>query len=275
MQWQPTKIELVEVLMGTSMGTVRVRTDEGIGFLKTAAGGEGPHPLACELVGTVLAAWLGLTTLDYTLFELDGSIDIPLANGRTIDRGTVFMTRGLPGTTWSGEGALLEALANPGDLIGMVVFDTWTRNCDRYRLRPGEMKPRQNFGNVFLSEEGAEPGRYRLVAMDHTHCFTCGGEISRRLIEIDATQCDLIYGLFPQFQPYIQAAEAGRFARRLAEFPKSVVEDAVVRIPDDWEVGPELRAYLCQHVEARAAVVSDNIVRRLSEVCVVPEPGAT
>jgi hypothetical protein len=58
--------------MGTPLRIGRsgacVETDAGEGFLKAMGNPESPHVLACELVGTLLAEWLGLPTLEARLF---------------------------------------------------------------------------------------------------------------------------------------------------------------------------------------------------------------
>lgn len=46
---------------------LQVETDAGLAFAKLPGGKEGPHILACELVGTRLVALLGLPVLDWVL----------------------------------------------------------------------------------------------------------------------------------------------------------------------------------------------------------------
>ena len=65
--WQPQTILRFIQSIPTSTNVVRVDTDAGEGFLKALCNPEGPHVLACELVGTLLAEWLGLPTLEHAL----------------------------------------------------------------------------------------------------------------------------------------------------------------------------------------------------------------
>ena len=61
--WRPTTIRRFIESIPTSTNVTRVDTDAGEGFLKPLGNPEGPQVLACDLVGTLLAEWLGLPTL--------------------------------------------------------------------------------------------------------------------------------------------------------------------------------------------------------------------
>jgi len=177
---QPRIIRRVIRQWPTATRTVLVDTDQGEGYLK-AIGGDptGPHTLACEWVGTQLARWIGLRTFDFALIKVTEEDEIPLAGGDLAIPGVGFITRAERGAPWGGKVSELRRLANPEDIIRLVVFDTWTLNCDRY------FPPRRpNRDNVFLSREGAPPKQFILKAIDHTHCFTCGRELSRRVSNI-------------------------------------------------------------------------------------------
>jgi hypothetical protein len=52
---------------------------------------------------------------------------------------------------WGGVENELDHLVNPETISQLVVFDTWTLNCDRYP--PDVTKRRANPDNVFLSSE--------------------------------------------------------------------------------------------------------------------------
>lgn len=49
-------------------------TDEGEGFLKTLGNSEGPNVLACEWIGTLLADWFGLRTLEHSIIWVTPSL---------------------------------------------------------------------------------------------------------------------------------------------------------------------------------------------------------
>src|SRR5258707_4221343 len=115
--WQPRVVEQVWFSLDTSMGTARVRTDAGDAYLKALGNRQGPHPLACELVATRLAAWFGVSTFDAAVLPLpvDG-IDIPFHRGGKAMPGPAFVTRACPGLTWGGGEEQLDRLENPDDL---------------------------------------------------------------------------------------------------------------------------------------------------------------
>lgn len=80
-----------------STRVVRVETDQGEGFLKALRNPEGPHVLACELVGTLLADGMGIPTLDFSIIEVtDESWQV--AEGRDrVRRSSREATRALHG----------------------------------------------------------------------------------------------------------------------------------------------------------------------------------
>jgi hypothetical protein len=155
--WQPSRILRVVEALPTGSNVVRVETDRGEGFLKALGNRAGPHVLACELVGTQLARWLKLPTLDFALVNVSDDLAFQFANGNLALPGPAFITRAEDGFSWAGDPRELDQLHNPQDLGRLVVFDTWTRNCDRYMPREGR-PPRINRDNVFLAREGLRAG---------------------------------------------------------------------------------------------------------------------
>jgi hypothetical protein len=152
--WQPTTIKRFIQAFPTSACTALVETDAGMGYLKPMGGPEGPHTLACELVATRLAKWFGLSTLDFAVIPVAPEDEIPFHKGGKAEVGPAFITRAESGEPWSGAPNQLSRLINSQDVSRLVVFDTWTLNCDRYSLPSGDRvgKPRINRNNVFLSE---------------------------------------------------------------------------------------------------------------------------
>ena len=63
--WRPTFIKRQEDALKTGTMAIRVQTDQGSAFLKAMGNPEGPHVLACDLVGTRLANWFGLPTFEF------------------------------------------------------------------------------------------------------------------------------------------------------------------------------------------------------------------
>ena len=122
----------VEHCDDTGTEVVRLVTDVGVGFAKFLGNREGPHVLACELMGTKLAALLGLPVFDHAVFEYDGVPEIRLYSGGIARPGPTWITRREEGTPWSGKEEDLRLISNPEDIARLVVLDTWTRNCHRY-----------------------------------------------------------------------------------------------------------------------------------------------
>jgi hypothetical protein len=115
-----------------------------------------------------------------------GELPIMLGNDRPAECGPAFITRVEDGAPCGGDVKELEQLDYRPDMAKLVVFDTWTRNRDRYMPRQGA-RPRINRDNVFLSRQDATVGRLVLKAIDHGHCFDLP-ELSVRLREISVVR---------------------------------------------------------------------------------------
>lgn len=265
--WPPTRFVRFERSLKTSMRTAQIVTDAGKAYCKAMGNPEGPHALACECVGTRLAKWLGLPTFDCAILTLDDLDEIPFDDGGQASPGPAFVTRAQKGHPWGGTARELELVENPEDVAKLVVFDTWTLNCDRHPADLDSRKP--NYDNVFLTEEGASPGHFRLIAMDHTHCFTCGRDLNERIASIDRTKDDRVYGLFPGFVPTVQAQRVAveAAAERLRAFDGTVGTEIVSTIPADWQVSDTARAALVDLMTQRAGFVADNIIGSLAGTC--------
>lgn len=138
----------------------------------------------------------------------------------------------------------------------MVVLDTWIRNCDRYRPAPNL---RINRDNVFLAKEtGAVPG-ITLKAIDHTHAFTCGGELTRRLSHLDFVQDNTVYGCFPEFMHYVNRARIDMVVERLLKLDVKQAEGVVARVPLEWQVSDDVRKAWSSFIADRAAFVAANV----------------
>jgi hypothetical protein len=260
-KWRPASISRLIRSLPTSTDTVVVMTDTGEGYLKAMGNRAGEHALACELVGTQLARWLGLSTFDFHLIQVTEANEIPFAKGGQAKPGPAFITRTEPGEPWGGKKRELKRLINPQDVSLLVVFDTWTLNCDRHSFKDGG-RVRINRNNVFLSEE-APRGRLLLKAMDHTHCFTCGKELSPPIAHIDRTKDPRIFGLFPEFRPFLDREVVRRTAERLGALTRETVEQMVQGIPPEWDVKQSARKALADLILARASYVADSIMNSL------------
>lgn len=236
MPWQPTTIRRADKAYRTATDTVRVTTDAGPGFLKALGNHGGPHLLAADWVGTHLAQWLGLPTFEVSLINVTVEDEIQFLNGQFAQPGPAFIAREQSGMVWGGRAGILDKLVNPEDIPRLVLFDTWTRNCDRYPPDLAMRKPNRN--NVFLSNEDVPDGFFRLLAMDHTHCFNCGRDLNAHLADIDLVQDERLYGLFPEFLPFLPPHQAALDAAtaRLRTLGRQWVIDLASTIPAEWQV---------------------------------------
>jgi hypothetical protein len=256
--WQPTKIRRFVRSFDTGAGTVLVDTDCGKGYVKAIGNPGGEHVLACEWVGTQLAKWFGLPTFDFALVHVTEIDEIPFRKGGKASPGPAFITREETGQPWSGKERELKRLINPQNISRLVVFDTWTRNCDRHSVRTGHGK-RIKYDNVFLSGE-APKGRLVLKAMDHTHCFTCGADLTAKEANLDRIKDHRVYGLFRQFRPFLDSEAVTEAVARLRSVTDAVVQKMIATIPKEWDVSESARKALATLLLARAAFVADNIV---------------
>lgn len=253
-RWQPRTVLRFVQSYGTSTRPVRVATDRGEGFLKALGNPAGPHALACEWVGSQLARWFGLPTFDFALIEIGKDDEIPFHGGGVASPGPAFITRAEAGFAWGGDPDSLKTIANPTGLGRLVVFDTWTLNCDRCPPDPATRKP--NYDNVFLSRDGAPPDRFLLKAIDHTHCFTCGRDLNRHLADLANVEDARVYGLFPAFRDLIRRPDLAQAARDLGTIRKTDVEAMVASVPPEWQVVDSARRAWVELIVRRAAYVS-------------------
>jgi hypothetical protein len=264
--WRPTCFVRFVRSTPSSTSPALVVTDAGEAFLKALNNPAGPHALARELVGTGLAAWLGLETFDYAIMRVREVDEIPLTDGKMAAAGPAYLTRRVvDGIQWGGDGDTLDLLENREAITRLVILDTWTRNPDRHPPAGSPRRPRPD--NVFLAPGNAEPGRRRLIAMDHTECFSGRAELGRSLANIDGIRDEGLFGAFPEFLPRIDFEVAKATADRLGSIARRTVEDLVQEIPTEWAVSDNARTALCEFIHQRAGFVANTVVNKLGEQC--------
>src|SRR6266849_1926175 len=101
--WSPIRILRAVEAFPTGSAVVRVETDQGEGFLKALSNKTEPHNLACELVGTLLARWMKLPTLEFHVIAVPEALRIPLADGTFAHPGPAFITRLEKGSAWGSQ----------------------------------------------------------------------------------------------------------------------------------------------------------------------------
>lgn len=260
MPWQPTAILQADRAYRTATDTVRVTTDAGPGFLKALGNHGGPHLLAADWIGTKLAEWLGLPTFETAIMPVTDIDEVIFVNKQQATPGPAFIAKEMSGDTWGVVKDRFVTLVNPADAGKLVLFDTWTRNADRY---PPDLETRKpNYNNLFFSNESLPDGHWRLIAMDHTHCFASGRDINTRLAHIDVIRDDRIYGLFPELIPYLLQPEARQAweaaVDRLATIDREWVKALVATIPREWEVDDAGKEALVEFICQRAHFIALN-----------------
>ncbi len=222
----------------------------------------GEHCLACEYVGTQLAQWFGLPTFQFAIIQVTDVDELPFHQGGNAQPGPAFITRMERGQPWGGSTDELRNLANRADITRLVIFDTWTRNPDRYSV-DATGRLRINYDNVFLSSEGAPRGQVTLKAMDHTHCFTNGGQLTHRTSNIGNCHDPRVYGLFSEFRPLLDSDVAREAVQRLRGFRRADAQPLADSIPNEWDVGPLARQALAELLVQRAQYLAENLIAML------------
>ena len=257
--FQPTCVTRYVRSFDSGAGALLVDTDAGLAYMKALGNPGGPHTLACEFVGTRLASLLGLPTFDHALLLVDEMDELPFHGGESFaEAGTAFATRSEEGTTWGQDARLLNRVENVADISRLVVFDTWVLNMDRY----GPAGCRINRDNVFLSAEAQGSG-VELRAMDFTHCFTNGRDLTARVKGIEMIRDERVYGLFPEFRKLIDRAVVREMAVQMINLPSEAVQETISMVPKDWSVSKAAREALRQLIFRRSQFVAETIEERL------------
>jgi hypothetical protein len=252
--WHPNEILRFIRNFDTGAGAILVLTDAGEGYLKAMGNIGGEHCLACEWVATHLARWFKLPTFDFALIEVTDLDEVPFFRGGHAQPGPAFVTRAESGEPWSSKANQLNRLFNPQDISRLVVFDSWVLNCDRHAPNR-QRKP--NYNNVFLSEE-APDGYLLLKAIDHTHAFTCGRDLTRKISHLDRIRDPNVYGLFPAFGRRLDENSFQIALDDLSQLPRQFVEEIVRSVPREWDVSPEALRALTELIVQRALFLAQN-----------------
>lgn len=266
-RWQPTEFHRFDEAIPSSMCTARIITDVGPAYLKAMGNPQGPHQLACEYVGTQLAEWFGLPTFEYALMAVDAAVDeIPLEDGLLAASGPAFVTKAANGHPWGGSAEELDGLVNQESIARLIVFDTWTLNCDRH---PADLTTRRpNYDNVFLEKTGKQgKRRLRLLAIDQGCCFTGGRDLSGKIATIDRIRDSRLYGVFPTFVQRVRQEHVETAIARLGELQEDTVREIVGSVPNQWDVNTQQRSALAELIFQRAAFVAASILPLIKQTC--------
>jgi len=260
--WKPSEFHRFIESLGTATRTALVDTDLGTGYLKGLGNPEGPQALAAEYIGSELASWLGLKTLDYAVMNIRDTDEIPLRGAGRVLPGPAFISRNVDkAQPWDGTDEMLGRLSNPEAVSGLVVIDTWIRNCDR----SSPDRRRRHVDNVLFIWEPKPKRRLKMVAMDFTHAFNCGNEITHRIANVEFTKDERLFGIFPEFEGLIEPLIVGDFAEKLGTLQRREVEQILNAVPVEWEINGRVRSSLLSFILDRARFLSAHIEQMLRD----------
>ena len=250
---QPTKILKEIQQFPSSTCPALVDTDVGQGYIKGISNPQGTDALVSELVAGELGVWMGLSIPSFAVVA-ECSIEIPMMGQSQVIQPPLFFSKSIDGVPHDGSDTFLQRLRSKKDLAKLVVFDTWVRNTDRYSEENGP-----SYENL-LFERCRNRRSYELVPIDHTHCFSDGGfDCDLQAMTEDAA----IYGLFPEFRPFIEASGVAAALSHLDGLDREFVQTCVNSIPVEWRMSKDQRNQLVDFICGRAAFLVSSLAGKL------------
>lgn len=227
MRAMPLATEHIRRMRGGAQSHLMRCEDENFSIVKFQNNPQGTRILVNELLGTRLAAAMGVSVAGAAVVEvLPEMIELTANLVVQRDRGNTPCSPGLAfGSQYPGHPATtsvydflpdepLRRVENLGDFCGIFVFDKWTCNT----------KDRQA---IFLRSPGSE--RYRAMMIDHGSCFNAsewnfpdaplGGIYNRSLVYQAVRGWDA-------FEPWIE-----RLQKRI---DRNVLGEMAKEIPPEW-----------------------------------------
>jgi hypothetical protein len=101
--------------------------------------------------------------------------------------------------------------------------------------------------------------------MDHTHCFD-NGVLHAKLNNIDPVKDDKVYGLFPEFHPFMSLITLRGALSHLASVTSDVVVPIIAEVPMEWQVDNATRGALQEMILSRAQFLSEYLADAISRV---------
>ena len=258
--WNPTQFLRFEKKYETSTGVARIVTDQGKAYIKAMGNKEGNHVLACEWIGTRLANLIDIPTPDCAIMQVEDDDEIPLGHDLQALPGPAFVSRALEGFSWSGKEKDLNEIENPETITDIVALDTWIRNFDR--SPPIHSVRRPNYDNVYLAKPHQGADKPRIIAIDHTHCFTGTGELKSDIQNIEYVKDVNTYGLFPGFSKFADLERFKRIIRKISSLENEAIYKVIASVPAEWEVSDEIRAGILNFLTRRADFLLETLPKR-------------
>lgn len=251
--WQPTAVNRVIESFESSTCVVRVATDAGTCFIKGMGNPAGNESLAQELVGSELAAALGLRVPPFAIINVVG-IQIPLFRGGVLQFGPAFTSQELRGSPADADATFVHRLVNPEHVPLLVAFDTWVRNIDRCPP-PDYLDPTPNRDNLFFTPVRRS---FEMVVFDHTHCFV-EEDLESGLTGPQFAEDQRVYGAFPEFLPLLSESGLRRACQQIARIDAAVIREIVHSVPAAWGPGRAVRERWIEQIVVRAQRVEGYI----------------
>ena len=255
--WQPTAVNRVIELFESSTCVVRVATDEGTCFIKGMGNPAGNESLSQELVGSELAAAIGLRVPPFAIVNLVG-IEVPLARGGILQFGPAFTSKELRGSPGDASPTFVSRLVNPEHVPLLVVFDTWVRNLDRCPP-PDYLDLTPKWDNLFFTPVRRS---FEMVVFDHTHCFV-EEDLESGLMDTQFVDDERVYGAFPEFFPLLSERRLREAAQLVARIDAATVSEIVHSVPTVWGPGRAVRERWIEQLVARAGRVEKYVLTGL------------
>jgi len=220
-------VEQIRRMRGGAQAQLMRCADESYYVVKFQNNPQGVRILANELLGTRLAARMGLPTAGATVVEVreelienTDELEIQLGRGRArCKAGLQFGSRypGPPAETVVYDflpDEHLRASPNVSDFCGMLVFDKWTCNTNGRQA-------------VFFRSDTQAP--YRLQMIDQGFCFNAGEwnfpDAPLRGLYVRHHVYESVRGI-ESFEPWLSRVE-----NKIAE---TELEEAASEIPPEW-----------------------------------------
>lgn len=241
---------MVEVLR-TSTKPVQVHTDDGLCLVKYLGNKQGREALVGELIGTELACNIGLKVPEFAIMDFP-LMDLGMGQNNP-QQGPAFCSRWISDVmTFSPESSLLSNVRRKEDISKVVVLDTWLRNFDRFMSEADGGASSQNLDNLLF---GPDKRKVEMIVIDHTHIIVDGGfddQLGDTEIENEILDEEKIYGLFPQFVPYLNHKDVLEAIHLAAAIDRMAVRDLIGTVPDQWGLITGQRDFLEEFIYVRA-----------------------
>lgn len=249
----PLAVEQVRRMRGGAQSHLMRCDDGGYYIVKFQNNPQGVRVLANELLGTRLAARIGIPvpgaeviTVGEELIRYTEDLVMQLGRGRAPCKpGKQFGSRfpGSPAETAVSDflpEEILRGVANLEDFCGILAFDKWTCNTNGrqavFYRSPGGGAPDRGPGNVGATGSGPRgevrardgEGLYRALMIDQGFCFNAG----------DWNFPDApLRGLYARHRVYeaVRGIEAfEKWMARIERIDESVADEIAREIPPEW-----------------------------------------